>query len=157
MFLFFFVVFCFLISNRSIVSIIAAVTPIMASGLVSINTFKELPPLPNYILFPPLSPVIPLVIAIPDDPEVDELISEVTEATAFVSKIPLQVSSARAAHPLRSQRVKTPYHIISESSNASPVPLSVPPNSSNGLIVSAPVCHRNLTISIQPVAGPSRK
>jgi len=129
----------------------------MASGLVSINTFKELPPLPNYILFPPLSPVIPLVIAIPDDPEVDELISEVTEATAFVSKTPLQVSSARAAHPLRSQRVKTPYHIISESSNASPVPLSAPPNSSNGLIVSAPVCYRNLTISIQPVAGPSRK
>ena len=104
-----------------------------------------------------MSPVIPLVIAIPDDPEVDELISEVTEATAFVSKTPLQVSSARAAHPLRSQWVKTPYHIISESSNASPVPLSVPPNSSNGLIVSVPVCHRNLTISIQPVAGPFRK
>jgi len=33
----------------------------------------------------------------------------------------------------------------------------VSPDSSNGLIVSAPVCHRNLTISIQPVVGPSRK
>jgi len=75
----------------------------MASGLVSINTFKELSPLPDYILFLPLSPVIPLVIAIPDDPEVDKLISEVTKATAFVSKIPLQVSSARAVRPLCSQ------------------------------------------------------
>ena len=53
------------------VSIIAAITPIIVSGLVSINTFKKLPPLPDYILFPPSSLVIPSIIEVPDDPEVN--------------------------------------------------------------------------------------
>ena len=139
------------------VSIIAAATPIMASGLASISAFKELSPLPAHIPFPPSSPVILLAITIPNDLEVDELISEVTKTTVFVSKIPLQVSFACTTHPSRSRWVKTPHHIISESSPASPVPPSVPPDSSNGLIVSAPVHHHNPTISIQPIAGPSRK
>jgi len=130
------------------VSIIVAATPIMASGFVSINAFKELPPFPAHIPFPPSSPVIPSVITIPDDPEVDKLIPEVTEMMALVSKTPLQVSSARAACPLRSQWIKTSRHIVSESPLASPAPLSVPPDSSNGLIVSAPVHHCNPTISI---------
>jgi len=139
------------------VSIIAAATPIMASSLASINAFEELPPLPAHILFSPSSPVIPLAITISDDLEVDELISEVTETMAFVSKTPLQISFAHAAHLLRSRQVKTPYHIISKSPPASPAPPSAPPDSSNGLIVSMSVCRRNPTISIQPVAGSSRK
>jgi len=71
------------------VSIIAAATPIMASGLVSNSAFEELPPLSAHILFLPFSPVIPSAIAIPDDLEVDELISEVTEMMVFVSETPL--------------------------------------------------------------------
>ena len=125
----------FLISDRSMVSIIAATTLILAPGLVSINTFEELPPLPDYIPLPLSSPVIPLVIEIPNDLEVDKLISEVTKVTVLVSKTPLQVFSVRAACPLCSQWVKTPCHIISKSSSTSPVPPSAPPDSSNGLIV----------------------
>jgi len=139
------------------VSIIAATTPIMASGLVSISTFKELPPFPAHIPFLPSSSVISSAIAIPDDLEVDELISEVTETAVFVSKTPLQVSSAYTICPLCSQQVKTPRHIISESPPASPMPSSAPPDSSNSLIVSVPVRHHNPTISIQPITGPSHK
>jgi len=78
------------------VAIVAAATLIMASSLVSINAFEELSPLPDYILFPLSSPVIPLVIEISDDPEVDKLISEVTKMAAFASGTPLPGFSARA-------------------------------------------------------------
>jgi len=85
------------------ISIIAVTTPIMLSGLVSINTFEELPPLPNDILVPQSLPVFPLVIEVFDDPEVDELLSEVPEATVSVSGSSLQVSSVHTACSSRPQ------------------------------------------------------
>jgi len=94
-----------------------------------------------------------LVIRIPDNPEVDELISEITEETTFVSGEPLPASSSHVSCPLCSQQVKTLCYVISESPNDS----LVPPDSSNGLVVSAPVHCCNPTISIQPIAGPSHK
>jgi len=138
-------------------SVVAAVIPAIASSSLSIAVFKEFPPLPDYILYPLSSPVISSVIDIPDDLEIDELISEVTKMTAFTAGTPLQTFSACATHSLCSQRVKTSCHIVSKSPKASPTPQSVLPDSSNGLIVSAPVCRHNPTISIQPIAGPSHK
>jgi len=119
--------------------------------------FEELPPLPDCVPLLPSSPAIPSVIEIPDDPEVDELISETNEGIVFVSEGPLPAFSSSVPRPSRSRRVKTPRHVISESPDASPAPLSMLPDSSNGLTVSASVRRRNLTISIQPVPGPSHK
>jgi len=139
------------------VSTIAPAIPVALSYMLSSAVFEKLPPLPECVLFSPSSPVIPLVIEIPDDPEVDELVSEVTKETMLVSGEPLPASSSHISRPLRSRRVKTPCHIISESLNTSSVPQTAPPDSSNGLVVSAPMHHCNPTISIQSVAGPSHK
>ena len=87
--LFLFLVSQFLTSAYPMVSVVAVTIPAIASGSFSITVFKELPPLPDYISFLLSSLVIPLVIEILDNPEVDELISEVTEATVFVSGSPL--------------------------------------------------------------------
>jgi len=139
------------------VSTIAPAIPTALSYTLSAAIFEELPPLPECVPFSPSSSVIPSVLEIPDDPEVDELVSEVTEETVFVSGGPLPASSSRVSHPLCSQRVKTSHHIISESLNASPAPQATPPDSSNSLVVSVLVCCHNPTISIQPVADLSRK
>jgi len=125
--------------------------------MLSAAVFKELPPLPDYVPLLLSSPAIPSVIEIPNNPEVDELISETSEGIAFVSGEPLPASSSHVPCPSRSRWVKTPRHVIPESLNASPAPLSVLFDPSNSLTVSAPVRHRNPTISIQPVPGPSRK
>ena len=53
--------------------------------MLSAAVFEELPPLPDCVPLLPSSPVIPLVIEIPDDLEVDELISETNEGIASVS------------------------------------------------------------------------
>jgi len=58
------------------------------SYMLSTTVFEELPPLPEYVPFSPSSPVIPSVIAIPDDPEV-------TKETVFVSEEPLLAFSSR--------------------------------------------------------------
>jgi len=139
------------------VSTIASAIPAALSYMLSATVFEELPSLPECVLFLLSSSVIPSVIEIPDDPEVDELVSEVTEEIVFVSGGPLLASSSHVSCPFRSRRVKTPRHIISESLNTSSAPQAAPPDFSNGLVVSAPVCHHNPTISIQPVVGPSRK
>jgi len=136
---------------------IAPALPAAPSYMLSAAVFEELPPLPDCVLLLPSSPAIPSVIEIPDDPEVDELISETNKGIAFVSGGPLPASSSRVPHPSRSRRVKTPRHVVPESFNTSPAPPSVLPDPSNGLTVSAPVRRRNPTISIQPVPGPSRK
>ena len=136
---------------------IAPAFPVAPSYTLSAAVFEELPSLSDCVPFSPSSSVIPLVIEIPDNPEVDELVSEATEGTVFVSGGPLLASSSRVSRPLCSQRVKTPCHIVSESLNASPAPPSALPDPSNGLIVSVPVCRCNPTISIQPIPGPSRK
>jgi len=125
--------------------------------MLSAAVFEELPPLPDCVPLLPSSPAIPSVIEIPDDPEVDELISETSKGIAFVSGGPLPASSSHVPCPSRSRRVKTPRHVIPESLNASLAPLSMLFDPSNGLTVSAPVRHCNPTISIQPVPGPSRK
>jgi len=129
-------------------SIIAPALPVAPSYMLSAAVFEELPPLPECVPSSPSSPVISSVIEIPDDPEVDELASEVTEKPVFSSGGPLPVSSSHVSRPFRSRRVKTPRHIVSESLNASPAPPSALPDPSNDLIVSAPVRHRHLTISI---------
>ena len=53
--------------------------------MLSAAVFEELPPLPDCIPLLPSSPAIPSVIEIPDDPEVDKLISETNERIAFAS------------------------------------------------------------------------
>ena len=136
---------------------IAPALPAVPSYMLSAAVFEELPPLPDCVPLLPSSPAIPSAIEIPDDPEVDELISETNEGIAFVSGGPLPASSSRVPHPSCSQRVKTPRHVVPESLNASPAPPSVLPDPSNGLTVSAPVHRRHPTIFIQPVPGPSRK
>ena len=136
---------------------IAPTLPAAPSYMLSAAVFEELSPLPDCVPLLPSSPAIPSVIEIPNDPEVDELIFETNEGIAFVSGGPLLASSSSIPRPSRSRRVKTPCHVIPESPNASPAPPSVLPDPSNGLTVSAPVCYRNLTISVQPVPGPSRK
>jgi len=73
------------------------------------------------------------------------------------AKLIVPFASFSAAHPLHSQRVKTPCHIISESPKASPTPQSAPTDPSNSLIVSVPMHCCNPTISIQPIVGSSRK
>ena len=125
--------------------------------MLSAAVFEELPPLPDCVPLLPSSPVIPSVIEIPDDPEVDELISETNEGIASISGGPLPASSSRVPRPSRSRQAKTQRRVVPESLNASPAPPSVLPDPSDGLTVSAPVCRRNPTISIQPVPGPSRK
>jgi len=125
--------------------------------MLSAAVFEELPPLPDCVPLLPSSPIIPSVIEIPDDPEVDELISEANKGITFVSGGPLPASSSHVPRPSCSRQVKTQRHIVPESLNASPAPPSVLPNPSNGLTVSAPVRRHNPTISIQPVLGPSRK
>jgi len=136
---------------------IALALPAAPSYMLSAAVFEELPPLPNCGPLLPSSPAIPSVIEIPDDPEVDKLISETNEGIVFVSGGPFPASSSSVPRPSRSRRVKTPCHVIPESPDASSAPPSVLPDLSNGLIVSVPVCRHNLTISIQPVPGPSRK
>jgi len=136
---------------------IAPALPAVPSYMLSAAVFEELPPLPDCVPLLPSSPAIPSAIEIPDDPEVDELISETNEGIAFVSGGPLPASSSRVPRPSRSRWVKTPRHVVPESLNASPAPPSVLPDPSNGLTVSAPVRRRHPTISIQPVPGPSRK
>jgi len=76
-------------------STIAPAILAVPSYMLSTTVFEELPPLPEYVPFSPSSPVIPSVIAIPDDPEVDKLVSEVTKETAFVSEEPLLAFSSR--------------------------------------------------------------
>jgi len=125
--------------------------------MLSAAVFEELSPLPDYVPLLPSSPAILSVIEIPNDPEVDELVSETNKGIAFVSEGHLPASSSHVPRPPCSQRVKTPRHVVSESLNASPAPPSMSPDPSNGLTISAPVHRRNLTISIQPVLGPSRK
>ena len=125
--------------------------------MLSAAVFEELPLLPDCVPLLPSSPVIPSVIEIPDDLEVDELISETNEGIASVSGGPLLASSSRVPRPSRSRQVKTQCRVVSESLNASPAPPSVLPDPSDGLTVSAPVRRHNPTISIQPVPGPSRK
>jgi len=136
---------------------IAPALPAAPSYMLSAAVFEELPPLPDCVPLLLSSPAIPSVIEIPNDPEVDKLISETSEGIAFVSGGPLPAFSSHVPCPSRSRRVKTPCHVIPESLNASPAPLSMLSDPSNGLTVSAPVRRRNLTISIQPVPGPSRK
>jgi len=136
---------------------IAPAFPAAPSYMLSAAVFEELPPLPDCVPLLPSSPAIPSVIEIPDDPEVDELISETNKGIAFVSGGPLLASSSRVPCPSRSRWVKTPCYVVPESLNASPAPPSVLPDPSNSLTVSAPVRCRNPTISIQPVLGPSRK
>jgi len=125
--------------------------------MLSAAVFEELPPLSDCVLLLPSSPIIPSVIEIPDDPEVDELISETNEGITLVSEGPFSASSSRIPRPSHSRQVKTQRHVVPESLNTSPAPPSVLPNPSDGLTVSAPVRHRNPTISIQPIPGPSRK
>jgi len=125
--------------------------------MLSAAVFEELPPLPDCVPLLPSSPVIPSVIEIPDDPEVDELISKTNEGIASVSGGPLPAFSSRIPRPSRSRQVKTQRRVVPESLNASPAPPSVLPDPSDGLTVSAPVRRCNPTISIQPVPGPSRK
>jgi len=125
--------------------------------MLSAAVFEELPPLPDCVLLLPSSPAIPSVIEIPDDPEVDELISETNKGIVVVSRGPLLASSSRVPCPSCSRWVKTPRHVVPESLNASPASPSVLPDPSNGLTVSAPVRRRNLIISIQPILDPSRK
>ena len=125
--------------------------------MLSAAVFEELPPLPDCVPILPSSPIIPTVIDIPDDPEVDELISKTNEGITCVSRGPLSASSPRVPRPSRSRQVKTQRRVVPESSNASPAPPPVLPDPSDGLTVSAPVRRRNPTISIQPVPGPSRK
>jgi len=125
--------------------------------MISAAVFEELPPLPDCVPLLPSSPIIPLVIEIPDDPEVDELISKTNEGITLVSGGPLSASSSRVPRPSHSRQVKTQRRVVPESLNASPAPPSMLPNPSDGLTVSAPVHCRNPTISIQPVPGPSRK
>jgi len=125
--------------------------------MLSTAVFEELPPLPDGVPILPSSPIIPTVIEIPDDPEVDELISETNEGVTCVFGGPLSASSPRVPRPSHSRPVKTQRRVIPESLNASPAPPSVLPDPSDGLTVSAPVRRRNPTISIQPVPGPSRK
>ena len=136
---------------------IAPALPAVPSYMLSAAVFEEFPPLPDCIPLLLSSPAIPSVIEIPNDPEVDELISETNKEIAFVSGGPLPASSSRVSHPSRSRRVKTPRHVVPESLNASPAPPSVLFDPSNGLTVSAPVRRHNPTISIQPVPGSSCK
>jgi len=136
---------------------IASTLPVAPSYMLSAAVFEELPSLPDYVPLLPFSPAIPSVIEIPDDPEVDELISETNKGIVFVSGGPLLASSSSVPCPSCSRRVKTPCHVIPESPNTSPALPSMLPDLSNGLTVSAPVCYCNLTISVQPVLGPSRK
>jgi len=136
---------------------IAPALSAVPSYMLSAAVFEELPSLPDCVLLLLSSPAIPSVIEIPDDPEVDELISETNEGIVVVSGEPLPTSSSHVSLPSRSRQVKTPRHVVSESLNASPASPSTLPDSSNSLTVSAPVHRRNLTISIQPVLGPSRK
>jgi len=125
--------------------------------MLSAAVFEELPPLPDCVPLLPSSPVIPSVIEIPNDPEVDELISETNEGIALESRGPLPASSSHVSRPSRSRQVKIPRRVVPESLNASPAPPSVLPDPSNGMTVSVPVRCRNPTISIQPVPGPSHK
>jgi len=125
--------------------------------MLSAAVFEELLPLPDCVPLLPSSPAIPSVIDIPDDPGVDELISETNEGIAFVSGGLLPASSSCVSRPPRSRRVKTPCHVVPKSLSASPAPPPVLPDSSNSLTISAPVRCRNPTISIQPILGPSHK
>jgi len=136
---------------------IAPALPAVPSYMLSAAVFEELSPLPDCVPLLPSSPAIPSVIEIPNDPKVDELISETSKGIAFVSGEPLPASSSHVPCPSHSRQVKTPRHVIPESLNASPAPPSVLSDLSNGLTVSAPVCHRNPTISIQSIPGPSCK
>jgi len=101
---------------------IAPALPAAPSYMLSAAVFEELPPLSDCVPLLPSSPAIPSVIEIPDDPEVDELISETNEGIAFVSGGPLLASPSRVPCPSRSRRVKTPCHVVPESLNASPAP-----------------------------------
>jgi len=118
------------------------------SYTLSAAVFEELPPLPDCVPLLPSSPVIPSVIEIPDDSEVDELIPETNEGIAFVSGGPLPASSSHVPRPSRSRQVKTQRCVVPESFNTSPAPLSVLPDPSDGLTVSAPVRRHNPIISI---------
>jgi len=70
--------------------------------MLSAAVFEEFPPFPDCVPLLPSSPAIPSVIEIPDDPEVDKLISETNEEIAFVSGGPLPASSSHVSHPSRS-------------------------------------------------------
>jgi len=57
--------------------------------MLSAAVFEELPSLPDCVPLLPSSPVIPSAIEIPNNPEVDELISKTNEGIASVSGGPL--------------------------------------------------------------------
>ena len=71
--------------------------------MLSAAVFEELPPLPDCVPLLPSSPVIPSVIEIPDDPEVDELISETNKGIASISGGPLPASFSRVPRSSRSR------------------------------------------------------
>jgi len=77
---------------------IAPALPAVPSYMLSAAVFEELPSLPDCALLLSSSPAILSVIEIPDDPEVDELISETNDGIAFVSGGPLPASSSCVSH-----------------------------------------------------------
>jgi len=68
---------------------IAPTLPVEPSYMLSAAVFEELPSLPDCVPLLPSSPVIPSAIEIPNNPEVDELISKTNEGIASVSGGPL--------------------------------------------------------------------
>jgi len=93
---------CSLISDLSMVFPIALALPAAPSYMLSAAVFEELLPLPDCVPLLLSSPAIPSVIEIPDDPEVDKLVSETNEEIAFVSRGPLPASSSRVPRPSHS-------------------------------------------------------
>ena len=78
---------------------IAPALPATPSYMLSAAVFEELSPLPDYVPLLPSSPAILSIIEIPDDPEVDELVSETNEGIAFVSGGCLPASSSHVPRP----------------------------------------------------------
>jgi len=98
----FFILFlapCSLTSYPSMVFPIALTLLVEPSYTLSAAVFEELPSLPDCVPLLSSSPVIPSVIEIPDDSEVDELIPETNEGIASVSGGPLPASSSRVPRP----------------------------------------------------------
>ena len=81
---------------------IAPALPAVPSYMLSAAVFEELPPLPDCVPLLPSSLAIPSVIEIPNDPEIDKLISKTNEGIVVVSGEPLPTSSSRVPRPSRS-------------------------------------------------------
>jgi len=79
---------CSRVSDPFMFFSIAPALSAVPSYMLSAAVLEELPPLPDCVPLLPSSPAIPLVIEIPDDPEVDELISETNEGIVVVSGEP---------------------------------------------------------------------